>query len=356
MVWHCALRDGEPSLTGIAFRREDEPGLCLVAADSSSAVRLLCAPLGSPDAPLESRSAASQQSRQEGALSSRVLLPASNKCRGARCMALAPQSRCIAAGHEDGAVWLRSAAPNTTGRQKRRALKSRAASVNALAFSPDETLLAGGFGDGVVVLWPVADAGGERRTLTFEEHCGVTALAFSPDGATLAMGGDNGAVGVWDIASGRNVWTQTRHEFWVRALAFAPNSRALASGGYDGVVRVWATQSGVELQTLAGHEESISALAFAPDDRTLVSSGLDETVKTWDSWTGTPHHTAATRAVVTAIAFQPVRSASAGAARPLHLALATAREIVLWHLDDPAQLRSWEWESGFTPPLDAIGT
>ncbi len=340
MTWRFALRHDEPPLLGIAFWREDETGLCLAAGGADGSARLFCATGATSAANGE------LQPDSAGALSPRVLLNTSNKTRDAQCMAFAPASGHIAAGYGDGTMRLRTVPPNTINRRKLRALESGAAPVNALAFSPDETLLAVGLGDGTVALWSIA--GGKRRTMSVEEHCGVTALAFSPDGASLAVGGDNGAVGVWEVAGGINGWTQTRHEFWIRALAFSPNSRALASGGYGGAVRVWAAQSGVELQTLAGHDESVSALAFASDSRTLLSGGLDEAVRVWDSWTGALQHNTAARGVVTAIALRSGRAEGV----TIHdaLAIATTRDIIVWQGSGTLDWDALEFPDSFVAP------
>lgn len=72
---------------------------------------------------------------------------------------------------------------------------------------------------------------------------GVTdALAFSPDGALLA-GGNSEAVKLWD-AAGREVGALAGHDAFVSSLAFSHDGRTLASAGHDGQVIFWDFKTG----------------------------------------------------------------------------------------------------------------
>src|SRR5439155_22948726 len=76
--------------------------------------------------------------------------------------------------------------------------------VEALAFSPDGTLLASGWGKpgspGVCQLWDVA-----RRELraVLPTASALYSAAFAPDGRTLAVGSWDGSITLWDVGSPR---------------------------------------------------------------------------------------------------------------------------------------------------------
>jgi len=80
------------------------------------------------------------------------------------------------------------------------ALKGHAASVQTLAFSNDNMLLASGSEDGIIKLWDVAKG---TELVSFKGHANdVTSLAFSQDGKTLASSGDR-TIKLWDLAAGK---------------------------------------------------------------------------------------------------------------------------------------------------------
>lgn len=163
-----------------------------------------------------------------------------------------------------------------------RPLRGSAATVEAVAFSPDGALLATAGDDGSVQIWPTADPAADPARL--RGHAGAArAVAFSPDGSTLATAGDDGAVRLWPVGRPDAApATLAGHGASVRALAFSPDGRLVAAGAADGGLLVWrAADPAAPPARLAGHSEAVNGLAFTPDGSRLISISDDLTARVW---------------------------------------------------------------------------
>jgi RNA polymerase sigma factor (sigma-70 family) len=119
----------------------------------------------------------------------------------------------------------------------------------------------------------------------------VDALAFSPDGSLVAgTRWDVGDVFVWDVATGREVHKlvghPTPHETRIgeTSVAFSADGRWLATGHADRTARIWELATGKEAQRLT-HDATVTGVSFVRDGRTLLTSaGLE--VLLWDLASG----------------------------------------------------------------------
>ena len=157
------------------------------------------------------------------------------------------------------------------GEQSR--LRGHKGAVTAVAFSPDDRLLASGSADNTVKLWDVA-TGKEVRSL--EGHTArVTGVAFSPDGQRLATSSADRTVRLWDTVTGEQTHSFDEHEAAVTCLAYSQDGQHVASGSEDRTVRVWDAETGTVTLVFRGHAFPIRAVAFAPDAKKVASIGQD---------------------------------------------------------------------------------
>jgi WD40 repeat protein len=101
----------------------------------------------------------------------------------------------------------------------------------SLAFSPDSRRLAAAHEDNVVRVWDIAT--GTLRTLSGHKKF-VTDVVFSPDGRLIASASQDMTIRIWDGET-YELRATLLHERPVLGLAFHPRGRLLASATGSGV-------------------------------------------------------------------------------------------------------------------------
>lgn len=163
--------------------------------------------------------------------------------------------------------------------------------IHAIGWSPDGSVLAAVYRDGMVRLWTELD---QRPIASFRAHDGeVFAIDWSPDASSFATGGADGTIKVWNAAS-RTADRVIRTQAWDR-LAWSPDGKTLASrGGDDYAIMLWDAQTWKEREriTYESSEAHTDHLTWSPDSRFLALSGGNRRYVTiWDVKNGCPRTT-----------------------------------------------------------------
>lgn len=198
-------------------------------------------------------------------------------------VAFSPDNKLLASGsYGQVAVWdVPSARPV-------KVLTNVLGAVNDLKFSPDGTILAVAGGQpsakGDLRLYQVADW---KLLAVLRGHDDVVfSMAFSHDGTRLVSASFDHTVRVWDVTSRQPLRSFTYHSDFVYAVAFSPDGKYLASAGKDRVVNLVNADSGKSVFTFSGMEQDVMALAYSPDGKSIVSSGFEAGIYWWNPTTG----------------------------------------------------------------------
>lgn len=119
------------------------------------------------------------------------------------------------------------------------------------------------------------------------ESATVTAVTFSPDNTMIAAAQSDGTVRLWDSGGGDILFTLTGHTGQVTDLAFSADSALLASAGEDKQVLIWDTEGGTLVKTIStsliGRAQAVT---FSPDGNQVAVGGQNCAVAQYSIWTG----------------------------------------------------------------------
>lgn len=156
-------------------------------------------------------------------------------------------------------------------------------SPKSIAISPDGNEVAAGGENGKVYLYNVSGNTFAEKGVYEGQRDHVTALDYSKDGKFLATGCKDRSVFVFNRANGANEtlgWVF--HTSRINSIAFSPDSQHVATGSLDQNVIVWDMGDKNKKVVVKGaHRGGVNAVAWV-NNNTLASAGQDCTVKTWD--------------------------------------------------------------------------
>ncbi len=224
----------------------------------------------------------------------------------------------IVAGADDGTILLLKPKSSTV-------LKQSNAPISALAFSPNDVLIASASGTQIEIIdlqsgeTTLLGHIGKQPSLVFspggkslaaasaDSPCeidvwnlqtgsmrvlkgawkGPASISFSPNGNTIAAADSdlsNPSIRLWDVdtATARVLGRSTRQ---ITAIAFLGDGKRIASGSWDETVRLWNVQTG-ESRTLGENCSCITHLAISKDGEYIAASSLDGCIRVWNIHTG----------------------------------------------------------------------
>jgi WD40 repeat protein len=182
--------------------------------------------------------------------------------------------------------------------------------VNAVAASPDSSLMATGGADGKVMLWNLKRKG-EVSAIFTAHHAPVLAVAFAPDGKTVASADADSLVHIWNVKIGVDeparidaaAKSLAGHTGPIHALAFGKEANRLVTASADHTVVLWDIAAGKPAAVLKEHTDAVLAVAVSPDGKVLASGGKDKHIVIYDAETGKKTATIPSAAGAVCLAF-----------------------------------------------------
>jgi WD40 repeat protein len=152
--------------------------------------------------------------------------------------------------------------------------------VYSVAFSPDSKVIAG-TSKNTVALWNAATG---RKICTVGNspdghRSSINAIAFSPDGTILASGGTDGTIKLWSLQSFQLLHSLEKgHTGRINSISFSPSGRFLVTGGSDGLVNLW--QVGVSQPIYQDkNPKDVVSVAFHPNGTAFATGSKDKLIR-----------------------------------------------------------------------------
>ncbi|KEZ41880.1 hypothetical protein SAPIO_CDS6697 [Scedosporium apiospermum] len=183
-------------------------------------------------------------------------------------------------------------------------LEGHSSPVDAIAFSPDCSILASASRDRTIRLWDTKT--GEEKQILKGHSDWVDTVAFSPDGSILVSASHDRTIRLWDVKTGEEKQVLEGHSDWVDVVAFSPDGLMLVSASHDQTIRLWDIKTGEKRQVLKGHSAWDNIVTFSPDGLMLASASSDRTIRLWNmDLSEEKHILKGHRGEVIAVAFSP---------------------------------------------------
>jgi WD40 repeat protein len=200
--------------------------------------------------------------------------------------------------------------------------------IEAVALSPDGSLLATGTVDGTLSLWNTSS---KTQITSFQAHKTISqrstadyqaiwSIVFSPDGSSVATHGVDQTIKVWNIKDGKEITSifaeggemtfspnskylaytgensihikalyentpeivlnGDKPKYYFYSLQFSSDGSMLASG-YGGRLKIWSVTNQSLLADIPELGEGVGAVTFNPDDTLLYIATRDGIVSVW---------------------------------------------------------------------------
>jgi WD40 repeat protein len=160
-------------------------------------------------------------------------------------------------------------------------LRGHTDAVDAVAVSPDGTLIATGSFDKTIKLWDTASTKEIRTYGGAQGHQGqILAVAFSPKGDQLASGSADNTAKVWDVPVSTPTKTFAQSGA-VNRVAVTGDGKMFALAGGDGVIKLFPQGEEKGALELKGHVGAVIGLGFTANNQFLISTGADRTIRFW---------------------------------------------------------------------------
>lgn len=212
------------------------------------------------------------------------------KCESAvRCVALAPNGKCMFGGDENGKIWMKAL---SVSQQKEDAdsFVAHFKAINSIAFSPDGTRYTTASNDGTAKIFEYPT---NNFVASFKGHTHwVLSSEFSPDSNVIVTAGEDKTCRIWDVLNKEKPRVFGKFPASVTHATFHPSGTIVGVALADGSFLLIDVRNEKTIQYYPkAHNGPITALRFHPSGSFALTSSTDKTLSIWDLIEGLKFYT-----------------------------------------------------------------
>ncbi len=200
-------------------------------------------------------------------------------------VAVSPDGSVVAVGNDSSSVqlWTTGGHPHELAR-----IAVGGTSIFDLAFSPSGGLLVGGGDGGALLVWDVSDPARPVPVDVSQADVGTTIYGVATDraGRLVAAGAHDGTVHLWRVGAAGLTPAATISAFDGTVQSVLLDGHLLAAAGSKGLLGLWeVTDPTAPVRLVApvvAAGGQIASLDLSPDGHTLAVGSWDDTVHLWD--------------------------------------------------------------------------
>jgi WD40 repeat protein len=152
--------------------------------------------------------------------------------------------------------------------------------VRSMTISEDTKKVFAGTDEGVVQMW---DAEMDESFLEIPELHRINALAISPDKTMLAIGREKGDAIIWDLKKEELIRTISGHQSAIMDLDFSPDNQLLLTASRDGTSRVFEINNPRKLPIVFDdHNDWVMTATFDHSGKRAITGSKDGYIRIWE--------------------------------------------------------------------------
>ncbi|XP_049870663.1 autophagy-related protein 16-1 isoform X2 [Pectinophora gossypiella] len=154
--------------------------------------------------------------------------------------------------------------------------------VNAVKWSPTDSMVATGGADRKVKLWDVSKGMVENKGTLVGSNAGVMSVDFDSTGAYIVGASNDFASRVWTVADQRLRHTLTGHSGKVMAAKFLGEPTKVITGSHDRTLKIWDLRSRMCTETKFAGSSCNDLVTSDGAGSTIISGHFDKRIRFWD--------------------------------------------------------------------------